>query len=172
MGWILIVLIMLAAFFMVWTFQRVMKLANASSRAWPDVAAQLEHRRELVPRLVETVKACAPDEPRLAESLMLARNAGMSARSAADVLQAEHALTDALREVAVMAKAHPGLQADANFSGLQAELSNVETAIMAARAVFNGATETYNRSVRRFPAVLFASSYGFVPRPLFELGAG
>lgn len=169
MGWVLIVLIMLAAFGMFRTFTRVMKLADASSRAWPDVAARLEHRRTLVPDLVQVVKAGAPDEHGLMESLMLARNCAMSARSAADVLQAESALAEALRDVSALTKTHPGLAADATFLRLQAELSSAESAILAARTVFNGATQTYNRAVRRFPALLFSTSFGFVPRPLFDL---
>jgi LemA protein len=54
---------------------------------------------------------------------------------------------------------------------LQAELTDIENKLAAARRYFNNAIGEFNASVQRFPAVLFAAALGFTPRDFFDLGA-
>jgi len=53
---------------------------------------------------------------------------------------------------------------------LQAELTDVENKIAAARRFFNNAVQEYNTGIQKFPAALFASALGFVPKEFFDLG--
>ena len=53
---------------------------------------------------------------------------------------------------------------------MQAELSDLENKIAASRRFFNNAVQEYNTGIQRFPAALFASSFGFAPKNFFDLG--
>jgi len=52
---------------------------------------------------------------------------------------------------------------------LQTELTDIENKIAAARRFFNNAVQD-NTGIQRFPAALFASSFGFAPKEFFDLG--
>ena len=38
------------------------------------------------------------------------------------------------------------------------------------RRFFNSAVQEYNTGIQRFPAALFATSFGFAPKDFFNLG--
>ncbi len=54
---------------------------------------------------------------------------------------------------------------------MQTELSDLENKIAASRRFFNNAVQEYNTGIQRFPAALFAASFGFAPKEFFDLGA-
>ena len=70
-----------------------------------------------------------------------------------------------------VAENYPQLKADSNFQQLQAELSDIENKIAAARRFFNNATSEYNTVIQQFPAVLIARMFGFREEVFFELDA-
>ena len=70
-----------------------------------------------------------------------------------------------------VAENYPQLKADGSFQQLQAELSDIENKIAAARRFFNSATNEYNTSIQQFPAVLIARMFGFKEEVFFELDA-
>ena len=69
-----------------------------------------------------------------------------------------------------LSEAYPDLKASANFQQLQTELADIENKIAAARRFFNNSVQEYNSGIQQFPAVLFASSFGFTPQVFFDLG--
>jgi LemA protein len=79
-------------------------------------------------------------------------------------------LSGALRQLFALAESYPDLKASANFQQLQAELTDIENKIAAARRFFNNAVQEYNTGIQRFPAALFASAFGFAPKEFFDLG--
>ena len=79
-------------------------------------------------------------------------------------------LSGALRQLFALSEAYPDLKANANFQQLQAELTDIENKIAASRRFFNNAVQEYNTGIQRFPAALFASSFGFAPKEFFDLG--
>ena len=131
---------------------------------------QLKQRHDLVPNLLETVKGYAAHERGTIEAVVQARNAAISAQGAAAQAQAENALSGALRQLFALAEAYPDLKANANFRDLQAELSDIENKIAAARRFFNNSVQEYNTAIQQFPAALFAASFGFAPHVFFDLG--
>jgi LemA protein len=69
-----------------------------------------------------------------------------------------------------LAESYPDLKASANFQQLEAELTDIENKIAAARRFFNNAVQEYNTGIQRFPAAMLASSFGFAPKEFFDLG--
>jgi LemA protein len=138
--------------------------------AFADIDVQLKQRHDLIPNLVETVKGYAAHERGTLEEVVKARNAAVSAQGPAQQAAAENMLSGALHQLFALAEAYPDLKASTNFQQLQAELSDIENKIAAARRYFNNQVQEYNTGIQRFPAALFASSFGFAPKEFFDLG--
>ena len=151
-------------------YNRLVGLRQRANQAFADIDVQLRQRHDLVPNLVETVKGYATHERDTLESVTNARNAAVAAGDVEGKVHAENALTGALRQLFAVAEAYPDLKANQNFLSLQAELSDIENKLAAARRFFNSAVGEFNAAVQQFPAVLFARTLGFHEREFFDLG--
>ena len=154
-------------------YNRLVALRQRCNQAFADVDVQLKQRHDLTPNLVETVKGYAAHERETLEAVISARNQAVKAEGSGDVgamSSAEGALGAALGRLIALSEAYPDLKANANFQQLQAELSDLENKIAAARRFFNSAVSEYNTGREQFPAVLFAGALGFTPRDFFDLG--
>ena len=94
----------------------------------------------------------------------------ISAQGPTQQAAAENILSGALRQLFALSESYPDLKASTNFQQLQAELTDLENKIAAARRFFNNAVQEYNTGIQRFPAALFAASFGFAPKSFFDLG--
>jgi LemA protein len=168
-GWIILGLIVLVGLWLVMTYNGLVSLRQRCRQAFSDIDVQLKQRHDLIPNLVETVKGYAAHEKGTLEAVVQARNAAVSAQGPAAQAQAEGMLQGALRQIFALAEAYPDLKANQNFQQLQAELSDLENKIAAARRFFNNAAAEYNATRESFPAVLFAQSMGFGPQEFFNL---
>jgi LemA protein len=153
------------------TYNRLVGLRQRANQAFADIDVQLQQRHDLVPNLVETVKGYAAHEKTTLEAVTNARAAATSATSVEQKVQAENALTGALRQLFAVAEAYPDLKANLNFLGLQSELTDIENKLAAARRFFNNAVAEFNAAIQQFPAVLVAGSMGFTERTFFDVGA-
>jgi LemA protein len=167
---IILVVVVLIGLVAVGLYNRLVALNTRADQAFADIDVQLKQRHDLIPNLVETVKGYATHEKGTLEAVIAARNAATSAGTVADKVQAENALSGALRQMFAVAEAYPDLKANTNFLSLQAELSDVENKLAAARRFFNNAVTEFNAARLSFPAVLLAGAFGFNARTLFDLG--
>jgi LemA protein len=162
---VVIVVVMLVG-----TYNRLVGLRQNANQAFADIDVQLKQRQDLIPNLVETVKGYAGHERGTLEAVTQARAAAASAGTVEDRVNAENALSGALRQLFAVSEAYPDLKANTNFMQLQAELGDIENKLAAARRFFNNAVSEYNASTQQFPAVLIANSFGFPQRAFFDLG--
>jgi LemA protein len=171
-GWIVLGIVVVAALWLIMTYNGLVSLRQRCRQAFSDIDVQLKQRHDLVPNLVETVKGYAAHEKGTLEAVIKARNAAVSAQGPAAQAAAEGALQGALRQLFALAEAYPDLKANQSFQQLQTELSDLENKIAAARRFFNNAAAEYNATRESFPAVLFAQSMGFGPQEFFNLEEG
>ncbi len=160
--------------FVLWAitvYNGLVTMRQRVNQSFADIDVQLRQRHDLVPNLVETVKGYAAHERGTLDDVVKARNAAVSAQGPAQQAAAENMLSGALRQLFALSEAYPDLKASANFQQLQAELSDLENKIAASRRFFNNAVQEYNTGIQRFPAALFASSFGFAQKDYFDLGA-
>lgn len=170
MGMIIIVAVLvLLVVWIVSIYNNLVALRNNRENAFANIDVQLKQRHDLVPQLVATVKGYAKHESETLERVVAARAAAMGAKSIDEKIEAENALTRAMADVKVIAEAYPELKANANFLQLQTEVSDIENKLAAARRFFNSATKELNNGVQSFPAVLFASMFGFKRENMFEV---
>jgi len=167
---IVLAVIVAAALWVISIYNGLVSMRQRVNQAFADVDVQLRQRHDLIPNLVETVKGYAAHERGTLDEVVKARNAAVTAQSPEQKAVAENMLSGALRQLFALSEAYPDLKANANFQALQAELSDIENKIAAARRFFNNAVQEYNTSTQRFPAALFAASLGFAPKEFFDLG--
>jgi LemA protein len=159
--------------FVIWAitvYNGLVSMRQRVNQAFADIDVQLRQRHDLVPNLVETVKGYAAHERGTLDDVVKARNAAVAAQGPAQQAAAENMLSGALRQLFALSEAYPDLKASANFQQLQGELSDLENKIAASRRFFNNAVQEYNTGIQRFPAALFATSFGFSQKDYFDLG--
>ena len=167
---IVLALIVVAAIWAIGIYNGLVSMRQRVNQAFADIDVQLRQRHDLIPNLVETVKGYAAHERGTLDEVVKARNAAIAAQGPAQQAAAENALSGALRQLFALAESYPDVKASSNFQQLQAELSDLENKIAASRRFFNNAVQEYNTGIQRFPATLFASSFGFTPKNFFDLG--
>jgi LemA protein len=167
---ILLIVAAAAALYGVVTFNRLVRLRTRVQEAWSDIQVQMKRRYDLVPNLVETVRAYAAHERDTLEGVVQARNAAMADQGAPDhQARSEGALQSTLKSLFALAESYPQLRADGNFAKLQADLGEVEMQINMSRRYYNGAVRELNVTVAQFPSNLVAGPFGFRAAEFFEL---
>ncbi len=170
---IVLIVIVVLAVLLIGIYNRLVALRQNCNQAFADVDVQLKQRHDLIPNLVETVKGYAAHEAGTLEAVIQARNSAVSAERTGDpkaMGAAEGILGQALGRLIALSEAYPDLKANTNFQQLQAELSDIENKLAAARRFFNNAVGEYNTAREQFPAVIFAGMFGFGPREFFDVG--
>lgn len=170
-GWIILGLLVVLAFWVIATYNRLVALKNRSQEGWSDIDVQLKRRYDLIPNLVETVKGYATHEAKVFTDVTEARSKAMSAQGMADKQQAENALSQTLKSLFAVAESYPELKASVNFAKLQDELADTENKIQAARRFYNGLVRDLNTSLETFPSNLIGSMFSFAKKDFFEAEA-
>src|SRR5687767_5280991 len=147
--------------------------------AWSEVLNQYQRRSDLVPNLVETVKAFAKQEMDVLTRVTEARARVGSIQATPELVdnpeafrrfqQAQGELSSALSRLLVVAENYPQLKSDANFRDLQAQLEGTENRITVSRNRYIKAVQEYNTTVRSFPTNLTAMMFGHKAKPQFTV---
>ena len=167
-----IVLLLLAVGLFVWSvYNRLITLQQRYKNAVSQIGVQLQRRHDLIPGLVDSVKAYMSHEKSTLDAVIAARNecqmslknvtgnlGDLSAMKA--VIGSENALTGFLSRLMVIKEDYPDLKANENVMQLQEELTTTENRIAFARQHYNDSATLYNTDKRKFPAVLIAAKLG------------
>ena len=154
---------------------------NGYRNAFAQIDVQLTRRHDLIPNLVETVKAYMQHERDTLEAVIRARNSAIGGLNAAkgnpgdpaamqQLAQAEGALGGALGRLFALSEAYPELKSSANMAQLTEELSSTENRVAFARQAFNDAVMSYNNQREVFPANLLAGTFNFQQAALLGIG--
>lgn len=177
-GWIIAIGVAIVLFMYVGSvYNSMVNSQERVEQAWSQVENVYQRRADLIPNLVATVKGYAAHESETLESVVEARSKATSLRvDPADLTPenierfqaAQGELNAALGRLLMLTENYPDLKANQNFLELQSELSGTENRISVERKKFNEAAQTYNSKIRRFPANIFASLFGFERKAYFE----
>jgi LemA protein len=134
---------------------------EAVKAAWGDVEASYQRRNDLIPNLVEVVKAYAKHERETLQAVTEARAKVGSIQVSKDMIndpkaiaqfqQAQSSMSSALSRLMVVVEKYPDLKANQNFRDLQHQLEGTENRINVARVRYNKAVQEFNVSIRIFP---------------------
>ncbi len=147
--------------------------------SWAEVLNQYKRRTDLIPNLVNTVKAFAAQEQQVLLGVTNARAKVGSIQATSELvdnpegfkkfLQAQGEMSSALARLLVVAENYPQLKSDQNFRDLQAQLEGTENRVAVARQRYIKAVQAYNVTVRSFPSNLTAMAFGYKTKPSFEV---
>ncbi|MBU0501503.1 MAG: LemA family protein [Gammaproteobacteria bacterium] len=153
----------------IFIYNRLVRDRNRVFQAWSDIAVQLKRRRDLVPKLVDAVRAYADYERSTIEVITRLRGEAEQLDHPEEIAQVERDLGIRLRKLLAVAEAYPDLKASDQFLTLLRQLSEVEDHIQFARRYYNGSVRNLNVRIDSFPDLLVARPFGFVAAEFFEL---
>jgi LemA protein len=171
---LLIALAVLPLLFVIWAYNRMVRLRAWCDEALSGVEVQLKRRHDLIPKLEAVVQGYAGHESALLQSVAEARARAMQAASQglAARSEAESGLGLLLPKIFALAEAYPQLRANENFLELQRQISEIEDALQLSRRYFNACIRDHNSFGMSFPMNLVSSLLGFRHRPYFQLEGG
>jgi LemA protein len=167
---VLLAAVLLVVLLPVASYNRFVRQRNLVEESWKQVDVELRRRYDLIPNLVETVKAYAAHERATLEAVVAAR-AAAAAPTASRAAQGadESALTRSLRGLLAVAESYPLLKADTQFRMLQGQLAETEDRIAAARRFYNANVRGLNTRVEAFPSSVIAGAFHFGKAEYFEV---
>ena len=148
---------------------------NAKAR-WADVQNQYQRRADLIPNLGSTVTAAGAQEQDILVEVTQARGAASQVKLSGEQLtdpaavanfeRAQSAVTLSLQR---LQEAYPELKSQGNYTTLMSQLEGTENRIGIARNDYNTAVQSYNTTIRTFPAAVGAKIfYGAKPMVPFQ----
>jgi LemA protein len=167
--WILLIVIVLLAIYIVGIYNRLVSLRQNVMNSWSQIDVQLKRRYDLIPNLIETVKAYMKYEQETLQQVIEARNKALGATTVHDKALAENQVSAALSRLFALSESYPELKANQNMLSLQEELKSTENKIAFARQYYNDIVTLYNTKLESFPDSFIAGFGNFKPSELFEL---
>lgn len=171
LGVIVLLVVILGGTF-VSKYNQLVQLDEDVNMALSQIDNQLQRRNDLIPNLVETVKAYAAQEEEIFTAIADARSRLIGATGVQDKAEADAAMEGALSRLLAIAENYPDLKSNQNFIALQDELAGTENRIAFARQDYNTVAADFNRVARSFPMMLFAKMFGFDQAAYFEASEG
>ena len=166
------------------TYNKLVRLDQATDAQWAQVENAYQRRADLVPNLVETVKGAAAFERGTITEVTTARSRVGQLALPKDVTSnpaafnqyqaAQDQLGSALSRLLVVAEAYPSLKATENFRDLQAQLEGTENRIAVERMRYNEAARDFDTARASFPTSIVAGIFSgkFAEKRYFAAKAG
>lgn len=170
MTWIIIAVVAVVVLWFVGSYNGFIRAKGAVDEAFSGMDVYLKKRYDLIPNLVNTVKAYMTHEKETLESVVNLRNQAVDpSATPAEKMNTENQLTQTISHLFALAENYPELKADTQFTQLQTELSTLETDISEARKYYNGAAKIFNIKTQTVPSNIIASIFKFKAVPYFEV---
>lgn len=180
-GLVALILIALLTIFIVVTRNGFVQKEENVSKTWSNVQNDYQRRLDLIPNLVNAVKASADYEKNTLVKVIEER----AKRSSVNVFgnsptyeeykkieAANGDLVNSANQLIAVIEKYPDLKTANSFVRLQDQLVGTERRIKFSRNDFNKAIQGYNTSVRSFPSSLVASIFSFKVKDGFKADIG
>lgn len=179
-GSIMLLLIAATIVFGIVTYNRLISSRNGYKNAFAQIDVQLTRRHDLIPNLIETVKAYMSHERETLEAVVQARtqavndlkNAKLDPSNTdmmANLSGAETGLSSALGRLFALSENYPDLKANENMMQLSEELTTTENKVAFSRQAFNDAVMHYNNAREAFPNNIIANFFAFQEAAMLDI---
>ena len=144
-------------------FNNLVRARNKVKQSKSSIDVYLTQRFDLIPNLVETVKAYAVHETQTFTKLTEMRSQYNNTKN----LKLGENLANEMNSIMAVAENYPELKASEQFLSLEKTLIKIESQLQAARRIYNGDVTLYNTAIQSFPNSIIAGIFGFLPEELF-----
>jgi LemA protein len=148
-------------------YNRIVHYLKLADRSWHDISDLLSRRWDLIPKLLEVVRAAALPEETVLRQVSEARERAMTASGPAGIASAEEELKLYLFSLFSAVEGHPDLWSSDAFAKVQSALADAEDEIQQARKYYNAVVKELNDLVSTFPRSVVAALFGFGSREYF-----
>jgi LemA protein len=169
-------LVLFGLIFFMWgtgVYDSAVSAQEGVNQSFGDVQASYQRRADLVPNLVETVKAAAENEKGILTQVTQARAGIVNAKTPEDLELAGRQINTAIN---LAFEAYPQIRSTENFQDLQAQLEGTENRINVSRQRYNESVKEYNTYVRGYFKKMALGFFGdgeeFAIRQPFAAQAG
>lgn len=164
----LIGIVVLILIYVLVQYNSFVKLTNLVKEAFSTMDVYLKKRWDLIPNLVEVVKAYAKHESTVIEDVTKLRSLEYNKMSLENKIDTNSKLEYGLSKIMAIAENYPDLKANQNFMNLSSELIKIEDDIANARKYYNAVVRKNNTKVEMFPSNIIAKVLGFKEAKMFE----
>ena len=169
---VLLAVVVLGGLYYWTTYNSLIALNENVDNQWAQVETQYQRRFDLIPNLVESVKAVMAQEKEIFLGIAEARTRYSGASNANDKAAAATEVEGALARLLVIMENYPQLKSSENVQTLMAQLEGTENRISIERKRYNDLVRDFNVKIKQVPAKWIASSLGYAERNYFDAVEG
>lgn len=161
-SWIIIIgIVVLLGVYVIGVQRSLVNLSEEVNASWGDVEVQYQRRADLIPNIVETVKAQAIKEQEIFTQIAEARSKLAGAANVQEKINANAEVSSVLGRLLAITENYPELKQNQGFQDLRIELEGTENRIAVARKYYNDNVKTYNKKIKVFPTNIAANILGY-----------
>jgi LemA protein len=146
----------------------LLKMNNSIDKSFADIDRLLKQRHDELPKLVETCRAYLEYEQKTLQSVVEGRNVYARATTPSQKAQADHLVSDAVRNLLAVAAKNPDLKRSTSFVQLQTRIAQLEEKVAAQRDRYNEDVKSFNARIARVPHAIAARLAKVRARELFQ----
>ena len=169
--YIIIVIIILIIIYTFILYNNFIKLNNDVKEAFSTMDVYLKKRWDLIPNIIETVKAYTKHEKDTLKEIIELRNNIYDKMTNDEKIKTNEQISNNVGKIIALSENYPELKANENFKNLSNQLAKIEEDIANSRKYYNGVVRIYNNKVEMFPSNIFAGLFGYKSKAMFEASA-
>ncbi|MEK7203256.1 MAG: LemA family protein [Patescibacteria group bacterium] len=169
---IIFVVVAIAAIYSWSIYNKMITLNEEVNNQWAQIETQFQRRFDLIPNLVASVKGAMQQEQKVFGDLAEARTHYANAKTVDAKAEAAGGVESAFARLLVIMENYPQLKSIETVQTLMAQLEGTENRVSVERKRYNDLARDFNVMIKRLPANLFASWFGFGERQYIQSVAG
>ena len=166
---LIVVVLLLIAVWAIFIYNFLIRDKNRVLAAWSDIDVQLKRRHDLIPKLVDAVRAYTNYERSTLDAITRLRSEAEQVEHPLEKAHLEHDLGLRMKKLIAVAEDYPELKSNEQYMQLLQQLSEVEDHIQYARRFYNGSVRDLNVRIDSFPDMIIANLFNFEQADFFEM---
>lgn len=146
------------------------------NRTQSQVVTNLNQRQEQITMLIPAIVGLQEHEKEIYDMITDAREAYARASDAGDIegmIEADALEALAINNFLVVIEDNPDIKTSSAYQNFMDNVSALESKLTKSRQDYNNSVSSYNRSVKKFPKVLYAKFFGFASeKPYWKMNEG
>ena len=166
---IIVIIIIICLIYFLAIYNEFIKLKSKIDESFATMDVYLKKRWDLIPNLVETVKAYSKYENNTLKSITVLRNTSYDNMSNKEKIRVNEQINQDMDNIMLLIEKYPELKANNNFNILSKELIVVEDEIAKSRKYYNGIVRMFNNKVEMFPSNIVAKILKLKSQSMFTI---